>query len=136
MESIALPSLHTKRLILAPMGAAHSAGVFNLRSHPDVCRYSGPVVDYDGNVLDMPCTTVGPSDKIIGFWEQAARDGWGFRWSILQLESGSATFMGMVGFNSISPVAEIAYHLHPGFWGKGFMLEATVAAIEWPSLPT
>ena len=39
--------------------------------------------------------------------------------------------MGMVGFNAISLVPEIAYHLHPDFWGKGFMLEATIAAIEW-----
>ena len=89
------------------------------------------MVDYHGNVLDTPCTTVGQSDKIIEFWDQAARDDWGFRWSILQFESGSATFMGMVGFNSISPVAEIAYHLQPDFWGKGYMLEATMTAIEW-----
>ena len=131
MELITLLTLHTKRLILVPIWAAHSLGVFNLWSNPDVCRYSGPVVDYDGNILDTPCTTVGQSDKIIEFWEQAARDGWGFRWSILQPESGTARFMGTVRFNAISPVAEIAYHLHPGFWGKGYMLEATTAAIEW-----
>ena len=131
MESITLPTLHKNRLTLVPIGAAHSLGVFNLWSNPDVCRYSGPVVDYGGNVLDTPCTTIDQSDKIIEFWEQAARDGWGFRWSILHLESGSATFMGIVGFNAISPVPEIAYHLHPGFWGKGYMLEATIAAIEW-----
>ena len=78
MESISVPTLHTNRLmlILAPIGAAHSLGVFNLWSHPDVCRYSGPVVDYDGNVLDTPCTTIDQSDRIIEFWEQAARDGW------------------------------------------------------------
>ena len=39
--------------------------------------------------------------------------------------------MGMVGFNAISPVPEIAYHLHPSFWGNGYMREATIAAIEW-----
>ena len=79
MESISVPTLHTNRLILAPIGAAHSRSVFNLRSHPDVCRYSGPVVDYDGNVLDTPCMTMDQSDSIIEFWEQAARDGWGLR---------------------------------------------------------
>ncbi len=131
MKPIALPTLHINRLTLAPIGAVHSLGVFNLWSHPDVYRYSGPVVDYDSNVLDTPCTTMDQSDKIIEFWEQAARDGWGFRWSILKSGPRPATFMGMVGFNAISPVAEIAYHLHPCFWGKGYMLEATIAAIEW-----
>ena len=61
MESIALPSLRTNRLTLVPIGAAHSLCVFNLWSNPDVCRYSGPVVDYDGNVLDTPCTTIDQS---------------------------------------------------------------------------
>ncbi len=39
--------------------------------------------------------------------------------------------MGMVGFNAIAPVPEIAFHLHPRFWGKGYMLEATNAAMAW-----
>lgn len=129
MQSIIVPSLNTDRLKLVPIGAAHSLAVFNLWSNADVCRYSGPVVDYDGNVIDTPCTTVDQSDRIIEFWEQAAREGWGFRWSVL--ESRSATFVGMVGFNAIAPVPEIAYHLHPDFWGKGYMLEATTVAIEW-----
>ena len=62
---------------------------------------------------------------------RAAHDGWGFRWSIFRREADSDTFMGMVGFNAISPIAEIAYHLHPRFWGKGYMFEATTAAMDW-----
>ena len=131
VEPISVPSLPTDRLLLTPIGAAHSRGVFDLWSNPDVCRFSDRVVDYDGNVLDTPCTSVRQSDKIIEFWEQAARDGWGFRWSICGRAAHSGEFMGLVGFNAVSPVAEIAYHLHPRFWGNSYMLEATTAAVAW-----
>ncbi|MDE0452746.1 MAG: GNAT family N-acetyltransferase [Gammaproteobacteria bacterium] len=131
MEPISIPTLHTDRLTLTAMEAAHSRGVFELWSHPDVCRYSGQVVDHDGNVIRTPCTTESQSDRIIEFWVRAARDGWGFRWSILGREPGSGIFIGMVGFNAIAPIPEIAFHLHPRFWGNGYMLEATNEAMEW-----
>lgn len=89
------------------------------------------MVDYDGNVIETPCSSQSQSDRILEFWVRAAHDGWGFRWSILGREAGSDAFMGMVGFNAISPVPEIAFHLHPRFWGKGYMLEATSAAMDW-----
>ena len=130
-ETLTVPTLHTDRLLLTPIEPAHSRGVFDLWSHPEVCRYSGEIVDYDGNVIDTPCRTKSQSDKIIEFWLRAARDGWGFRWSVLGTDAGSKAFMGMVGFNAISPVPEIAFHLHPRFWGKGYMLEAARAAMEW-----
>ena len=52
MEPISIPTLHTDRLTLTAIEAAHSRGVFELWSHPDVCRYSGQVVDHDGNGAD------------------------------------------------------------------------------------
>ncbi len=131
MKPISVEPLYLDRLLLTPISAAHSRGVFELWSNPDVCRFSGRVVDYDDNVIDTPCTTVGQSDKIIEFWVRAACEGWGFRWSIFRREGDSDTFIGMVGFNAISPFAEIAYHLHPRFWGKGYMFEATTAAMDW-----
>jgi len=39
--------------------------------------------------------------------------------------------VGTVGFNALGSVSEIAYHLHPTHWGKGFMFEANEAAIDW-----
>lgn len=131
MEPVAVPTLHTDRLLLTPIDPAHSRGIFDLWSDPEVCRYSGEVVDYDGNVIDTPCTTRAQSDRIMEFWLHAAHDGWGFRWSILRQEPHPATFIGMAGFNAISPIPEIAFHLHPRFWGKGYMLETASAAMEW-----
>ena len=58
MEPISVVPLSTDRLLLTPISVAHSGGVFALWSNPDVCRFSGRVVDYDDNVLDTPCTTV------------------------------------------------------------------------------
>ncbi len=62
-EATAVPTLHTDRLLLTPIEPALSRGVFDLWSHPQVYRYSGEIVDYDGNVIDTPCTTESQSDR-------------------------------------------------------------------------
>ena len=115
---------------MAPLSMAHSAGVFELWSDPDVCRYSGIVKDYTGNVIPMPAATSKDSDRIIAFWIRAAEDGWGFRWAV-SLDADSSRFVGMIGFNSLTVRAEIAYHLLPAHWGEGLMTEAAEAAINW-----
>lgn len=126
---ITIPALTTERLSMVPLALTHSRLMFDLWSHPDVCRYSGVVSDYEGNQLPMPAATVAVSDKIIDFWQRACADGWGFRWAILERETH--TPIGIVGFNALGSTSEIAYHLHPTHWGKGFMFEANEAAIDW-----
>ncbi|MEQ8734877.1 MAG: GNAT family N-acetyltransferase [Rhodospirillaceae bacterium] len=120
----------TSRLTLEPLSFAHSHGMFQLWSDADVCKYVGPVKDYAGAPIHMPVTTSANSDRIIDFWIKAAKDGWGFRWAVLTCEPDCA-FTGIVGFNTLKPCAEIAYHQLPALSGKGFMTEACHAAIGW-----
>lgn len=127
--SLNIPSLTTDRLQLVPLSYAHSQGMYQLWSCPEVCEYSGVVCDYDRNVLPMPAGSEEVSDKIIDFWLRAAADGWGLRWAIVLIED--STFIGAVGFNSLANCSEVAYHLLPDAWGRGYMLEACKAAVSW-----
>ena len=43
----------------------------------------------------------------------------------------SERFAGALGFNSLGERCELAYHMDPDCWGKGFMLEACRVAMEW-----
>ena len=126
---ITIPALATGRLSMVPLALIHSRLMFDLWSDPDVCRYSGIVSDYEGKQLPMPAATIAVSDKIVDFWQRASADGWGFRWAILEPET--YTPIGIVGFNGLGLASEIAYHLHPAHWGKGFMSEAVTAAVDW-----
>ena len=121
--------IETERLFLTALSSDHSQSMFGLWSHPEVCRFSGTVTDYDRNETPMPAASRTDSDKIIDFWQRAAADGWGFRWAILDRSNGH--MVGHIGFNSLGPVCELAYHLHPDHWGKGIMSEAATAAIDW-----
>ena len=124
-----IDTIETRRLLLTALSFNHSDPMFRLWSHPDVCRYSGTVTDYDRIEIQMPAASPAESDKIIDFWQRAAADGWGFRWAMLDRSSGR--MFGHIGFNSLGPVSELAYHLHPDHWGKGIMSEAAAAAIDW-----
>ena len=97
--------------------------------HPDVQKYSGIAEDENRVVINMPAQTHNDSDRLIGFWLKAAQDGWGFRWGVTLVAEDS--FVGHIGFNSLSECSEIAYHLNPQHWGKGIMTEAARAAISW-----
>ena len=121
--------LETERLVLEPLSLDHSEGVFLLWSDPEVCRYAGPVHDYEGRLVPSPVHTSSDSDRIIDFWIRAHADGWGFRWALCERSSG--IFMGTTGFNSLGTCAEYAYHLNPLYWRQGFMTEATLAAMAW-----
>jgi ribosomal-protein-alanine N-acetyltransferase len=123
------PSLSTERLLLEPLGRHHSQGMFLLWSSEEVCRYSGPALSWDGDPISLPAATPADSDKIIEFFECAAVAEKGLRWAVLK--KGSEEFVGAVGFNSLLPTAELAFHLRPEFWGLGLMREAAEAALGW-----
>lgn len=116
-------------MTLVPLCAEHRDGVRALWSQPAVARHSGRVLDQFGIPIIMPMASVEDADRLIAFWEKARADEWGCRWAVL-LGSAQA-FAGMVGFNSLKPNAEIAYHLHPDYWGQGMMLEASEAVLQW-----
>lgn len=127
--SLHIPTLATEKLKLEPLSLLHSSGMFNMWRHSAVQEYSGIAVDKDRNEISMPAKTHEDSDRLIGFWLKAAQDGWGLRWAIILVEED--TFVGHIGFNSLSTCSEIAYHLNPEYWGKGIMTEAANAAIRW-----
>ncbi len=129
-NEIEIPTLETKRLRLEPLSMKHSLGMFKLWSDEKVSRYSGPIRDSDGNLIDMPASRIEQTDLLIEFWDKALNDGWGFRWAIILLETDDP-FLGTVGFNSLSDQYEIAFHLVSDYWGKGIMTEASTAAIIW-----
>lgn len=124
-----VPTLHTERLRLVPLTFAHSGGMFRLWREPEVCRFSGPAADADGQPIALPARSPADSDGIIAFFLAHQRAGLGFRWAVLRNEDG--TFLGALGFNSLTPCAELAFHLHPGEWGNGYMREAGSAALAW-----
>lgn len=126
-QIINIPTLTTRRLSLCPLTMAHSAGMYALWSDAAVSRYSGQVRDATGNLIPMPATSTHQTDLIIDFWQKAQTHGWGFRWSIcLQTQ-----FIGTVGFNKLGATAEIAWHLLPSHWRRGYMIEACGAAVDW-----
>ena len=124
-----IPTLKTQRLRLEPLSLGHSYGMFEMWRNPLVQQFSGAAEDEFQNEIRLPAKTRNDSDRLIGFWLKAARDGWGFRWAIMLIEDDK--FVGHIGFNSLHDCSEIAYHLNPDFWGNGIMYEAATAAIAW-----
>lgn len=131
MQLVVVPRLETERLLLEPFSVEHSEGMFSLWSNPEVCRYSGPINDYEMNPVTSPAESVEDSDKILEFWLKAREEGWGFRWALVLRHSKE--FIGIAGFNSLGRCSEYAYHLHPNHWGKGLMTEASKMALQWIS---
>lgn len=107
----------------------HSKGMYDLWSRPEVCEHAGEAVDLHGNPIRLPAQSSEDSDKIIEFFRHAEQAGTGFRWAVIAKEE--PTFVGAAGFNSLDECAEIAYHLHPAYWGAGLMSEACRAALSW-----
>ena len=124
-----VPHLQTERLVLEPFSKDHSLGMFELWSSPEVSCYSGPAIDFWGNPIELPATNSQESDKILDFFIRHQEQGTAFRWALLLKDKPQ--FTGAVGFNSLGRCSEIAFHLHPRFWGKGIMSEACRAAISW-----
>ncbi|KAJ54961.1 hypothetical protein ACMU_14475 [Actibacterium mucosum KCTC 23349] len=104
-------------------------GMFEMWRQPLVQQFSGAADDEFQNEIPMPAKTHHDSDRLIGFWLKALKDGWGFRWAIIKNDGDN--FVGHIGFNSLLECSEIAFHMNPDFWGNGFMYEAAAAAIAW-----
>ena len=127
--SLTVPYVSSNRLTLRPLSRADSDGMFALWSQPEVCRFSGEARDVSGGLITLPAQSSADSNKIIDFFLDSGAAGTGFRWAMI-LKSDQH-FIGAIGFNSIGPCSELAYHLHPRHWGKGLMTEAGRAALAW-----
>ncbi|MGV0035338.1 MAG: GNAT family N-acetyltransferase [Candidatus Azotimanducaceae bacterium WSBS_2022_MAG_OTU7] len=129
-NKVDVPSINTDNYLLSPLTIGHSEGMYKLWSSEEVCHYSGDADDFWGNPIPMPVNSPEESDKIIEFFSLHQKEtGKGFRWAILSKDTKS--FFGALGFNSLGPCSELAYHLNPDYWGRGIMTEACLAAIEW-----
>jgi [ribosomal protein S5]-alanine N-acetyltransferase len=126
-----VPILKTERLVLEPLTFVHSVGMYHLWSLPEVCEYAGDAADVDGYPIPLPAKSTADSDKIIEFFAHHQRAGTGFRWAVITVSN--AAFVGALGFNSLGLRPELAFHLHPDYWGAGLMSEACRAAISWVS---
>ena len=124
-----LTEIMTDRLVLTPLSAVHSPGMFALWSSPEVCQHSGPAADVHGEPICLPARTSADSDKILDFFIACQRRGVAVRWAMTRRDN--AAFVGAVGFNRVGACCELACHQHPVHWGKGLMTEACRAAIDW-----
>lgn len=129
MPPLDIPVLTTERLRLEPLGPAHSAGMFAMWSREEVCRHSGPADDADGQPIPLPATSPADSDRIVDFFARRAAAGLGLRWAMITAADGR--FAGAIGFNNLTPCAELAYHQSPEFWGQGLMAEAARRVMAW-----
>jgi ribosomal-protein-alanine N-acetyltransferase len=128
-STLFVPTLTSERLILEPLSLAHSAGMFSMWRERDVCRFSGPVRDFDGLPIALPAENPADSDRIIDFFLRSRAEGTRLRWALITRDEGR--FVGATGFNSLGSCSDYAYHLHPGAWGRGLMSEASGLAIGW-----
>ncbi len=121
--------LTTNRLRLEPFADHHSKGVFALWSNAEVCRYSGEAHDWAGRPIALPARSSLDSDKILDFFMRRAAEGSGVRWAVISKQTDR--LIGAVGFNAITPTAELAYHFHPDHWGSGYATEACSVVVAW-----
>lgn len=103
--------------------------MFETWSSTDVCRFSGEAYDIEGKLIQLPARSAADSDKIIEFFGRRSLEGKGFRWAML--EKRTDRFLGSIGFNNLRPRTEVAYHLAPAAWGRGFALEGLEEALRW-----
>lgn len=140
MTALEQPLLETARLRLEPLAWRHSAGMFKLWSNAEVCRYSGEAFDYAGARIALPAQSSNDSDRILDFFLRWCAAGNGGRWAIVLMDrdgdrrgfdNHESKFVGALGFNALTPTAELAYHLHPQHWDKGYAQEACVCLLAW-----
>ncbi len=116
----------TKRLYLREILTSDAESMFEMDSDAEVYKFLGR----------KPIRNIGQSKKMIELIrEQYKKNGIG-RWAIVEKESDS--FIGWTGFklekenhNGHSDFYDLRFRLLRKFWGKGYITEATKAAIEY-----
>ena len=128
-QALIVPTLSSERLRLEPLSLDHSAGMFSLWREVEVCRFAGAAHDFEGRPIALPAESAADSDRIIDFFARSRAAGRGFRWALICL--AKKRMVGAAGFNTLGRCSEYAYHLHPDFWGLGYMGEASLVALGW-----
>ncbi|RYI29599.1 N-acetyltransferase [Bacillus infantis] len=114
--------LETERLRLREIVMEDAASLFEYFSRSDIERHYG----------QDAFQRVEQAEEMIRSFQKNFNDKRGVRWAI-EIK-GTDRLIGTIGFNSWLPKhhrAEIGYELHPGYWGKGYALEAAEKAIAY-----
>ncbi|BAX79759.1 GNAT family N-acetyltransferase [Labilibaculum antarcticum] len=118
--------IETERLYLREILPTDAESMFEMDSDAEVYKFLGR----------KPIRNIEQSKKMIeSIQEQYKKNGIG-RWAIIEKESGN--FIGWTGFkfekenqNGHSNFYNLKFRLLRKYWGKGYITEATKAAIEY-----
>ena len=117
------PEISTGRLLLGPFEKKDAVAVLLLRSDEKVMQY-----------IDKERTkTIEEAAAFIQRIKDDVKNNDGITWRI-SLKENPEQLIGSIGLWRIIKQhyrAEIGYMLHPGFWGKGLMIEAIQAVIDF-----
>ena len=121
---MAVPTLHTERLVLRPWTPADRAPFAALSADPEVARWLG-----SGAPLSRAA-----SDELVDCIEEHWRSrGFGL-WAVEERARGA--FVGFAGLAvpwflpTVLPAVEVGWRLARGAWGRGYATEAGVAALR------
>ena len=112
--------LHTDRLTLIPLTAAHIPTVFALHAHPEVAAFNTIGIPKNKSTAEaILAPKLDPANKDHLCWIIANKQG---------------VFMGEISL-ILAPErfkkGEISYSLHPDFWGNGFATAAVKTLLEY-----
>lgn len=116
--------LETERLILAPIGPKHLADIFDYAKRPEVSRYTMWEPHHD-----LEETKEFYRDYILSNYAVGTPEPLG-----IFLKDRPNQCIGTIGAFYTSEahrIMELAYALHPDYWGKGIVYEASLQFITW-----
>lgn len=121
---MAVPTLHTERLVLRPWIRADRVPFAALNADPEVVRFIGDGVPLTRAQSDELAERIEEhwSARGFGLWAVEERDG--------------EPFVGFAGLAvpwflpAVLPAVEVGWRLARGAWGRGYATEAGAAALE------
>jgi [ribosomal protein S5]-alanine N-acetyltransferase len=118
---LSFPELETERLLLRNVRVVDEDFIFKLYSNEEVCKYL-----YDEEVY----TSLDDAKEFIR-WNENPEETGNNRWVLFRKSDMEP--IGTCGFDSwdtLNNIAEVGYDLWLDYWGKGFMKEALVSAVN------
>ncbi|NIJ53123.1 GNAT family N-acetyltransferase [Dyadobacter arcticus] len=116
------PEIETERLYLHALRAQEAQNMYLLRSNQQAMEFIGKPL----------LRSVEEAEELIYGYQRNLKELIGITWSVSR--KASSGLIGTIGFHKIdwpNHRAEIGYMLHPDYWGKGFMIEAVGAVLNY-----
>jgi [ribosomal protein S5]-alanine N-acetyltransferase len=110
----------TERLRLRTWEPTDFLDAFDLWGNPEVMRYVGdPIPDHETARRTLERASQAQLDHGVSLWAV--------------VEKASGEIVGACGFHLVSdwPVLELAYHIKPAHWRRGFATEAGRACVQY-----